>query len=58
MLHSDKIPDVPTNISTLEMTDLFQNFALNWSTLSSVLFLLFGTLFGFYVLKRVKQTFY
>jgi len=57
MLHSVNIPSVPKNIGTSEMTDLFRNFDLNWSTLSPVLFLLFGVLFGFYVAYRIKSSF-
>ncbi len=55
MLDSVNIPNVPKNIGTSEMTDLFRNFDLNWSTLSPVLWLLFGVLFGFYVAYRIKD---
>ncbi len=56
MLHSDNIPNVPKNIGTAEMTDLFRNFQINWDTLSPVLWLLLGVLFAFYVAYRIKET--
>lgn len=37
--------------------DLFANFALNWSTLSPVLYLLFGTLTAFFFIGLVLKHF-
>jgi hypothetical protein len=47
MLHSDNIPDVSYRPN---IGDLFSNFSLNWSTLSPVLYLLYGVLAGFFLL--------
>jgi len=53
-LHSDKVPDV--NYSP-PIQDLFYFFGVNWGTLGPALWLLFGTLFGFFVLKILKVYF-
>lgn len=50
-LHSDKIPKISYRP---EIKDLFLFFGINWDTLWPVLALLFGTLFGFFVLKIMK----
>lgn len=57
MLDSPNIPDIPFKLDSGKMNDLFANFTLNWTTLSPVLWLLFGTLFGFFVLKLLKNNF-
>lgn len=51
-LHSEKIPDITYRPP---ITDLFTFFGINWDTLAPALWLLFGTLFAFFVLKIVKQ---
>lgn len=53
-LHSDKVPDI-TYKPPIE--DLFKFFGINWNTLSPALWVLFGTLFGFFVLKILKDRF-
>ncbi|MFH5781822.1 hypothetical protein [Heyndrickxia oleronia] len=57
MLHSENIPDIPFKVSDGKMGDIFRNFAFNWDTLSPALWLLFGTLFGFFILKLLKDRF-
>lgn len=52
MLHSDNIPDVNYRPP---IKDLFHFFDINWNTLSPVLWLLFGTLFAFFILKILKD---
>lgn len=39
------------------MGDLFGNFALNWETLSPALWVLFGVLFGTWLVKKVYDRF-
>jgi hypothetical protein len=39
------------------MGDVFSNLTLNWSTLSPVLYLLFGTIFGTWLLKKFIDTY-
>lgn len=51
-LHSDKVPDITYSPP---IKDLFMFFGINWSTLTPVILLLLGTLFGFFVLKIVKR---
>lgn len=53
-LHSDKIPEV--NYSP-PIQDLFMFFGINWATLSPVIYLLLGTLFGLYVIKLLMSRF-
>lgn len=53
-LHSDKIPEV--NYSP-PIQDLFMFFGINWATLSPVIYLLLGTLFGLYVIKLLMGRF-
>lgn len=55
MLHSDNIPDIDYRPP---IEDLFRFFGINWDTLSPVLFLLFGTLFAFFVLKILKDLYW
>lgn len=50
MLHSDNIPDVSYRP---DIGNLFEYFAINWETLSPALWVLFGILFGFFVLRIV-----
>lgn len=57
MLHSPNIPSIPFQVTDSKMHDIFANFALNWNTLSPVLWLLFGTLFGLFCLKLIKDRF-
>jgi hypothetical protein len=57
MLNSPNIPDVPFELTSGLMNDLFRNFTLNWGTLSPVLWVLYGVLFGFFVLKLLKEKF-
>lgn len=45
-LHSEKVPDITYKP---DITDLFDFFTINWNTLSPALWLLFGTLFAFFV---------
>lgn len=54
MLHSDKIPDVNYRPP---IQDLFRFFGINWDTLSPALWVLFGTLFAFFVAKIIKDRF-
>lgn len=49
--HSDKIPSVDYKPP---ITDLFYFAGFNFNTLGPVLWLLFGTLFAFFVLKILK----
>ena len=51
-LHSEKIPDVP---KTADINDLFMFFGINFNTLGPALWLLFGTLFAFFVLAILKR---
>jgi len=51
-LHSENIPEIPYSP---DITDLFTFFGINWNTLGPVLWLLFGVLFAFIVLKVLKQ---
>lgn len=37
------------------ISDLFSNFGTNWNTLSPALWLLYGTLFAFFVLGIMKK---
>lgn len=53
-LHSEKIPEIPYSP---DITDLFMFFGINWETLSPALWLLFGTLFAFFMLWVLKQHF-
>lgn len=53
-MQGDKIPDV--NYSP-PISDLFANFAHNWNTLSPALWLLFGVLAGYFILKIVKRVY-
>ncbi len=53
-LHSELVPDVTYKPP---IQDLFMFFGINWETLSPALWLLFGTLFGFFVLKMLKNHF-
>lgn len=53
-LHSEKVPDI-TYKPPIE--DLFMFFGINWNTISPALWVLFGTLFGFFVLKIIKSRF-
>lgn len=55
MLHSENIPDVTYSP---DIHDLFFYFGINWSTLAPALYLLFGVLFGFFVLKILKDKFF
>ncbi len=55
MLNSPNIPNVPFQLSDGHMSELFRNFMINWDTLSPVLWLLFGTLFGLFVVKLIKD---
>lgn len=50
-LHSDKIPEIGYRP---DMSKLFMFFGINWDTLSPVLWLLFGTLFAFFIFKVLK----
>ena len=50
-LHSEKIPEVDYSP---HISDLFKFFGYNWTTLGPALWLLFGTLFGFFVLYLLK----
>lgn len=50
-LHSDKIPDIGYSP---DISKLFMFFGINWDTLGPALWLLFGTLFGFFVLRLLK----
>ncbi|WP_170948158.1 hypothetical protein [Paenibacillus sp. 7516] len=52
MLHSDRMPEIPAGPP---ISDLFANLALNWSTLMPVLAILFGTIFGTWLLMKVKR---
>lgn len=54
-LHSDNVPDVGYKPP---IGDLFEFAAFNWSTLGPALWLLFGTLFAFFVLKLLKMYYY
>ncbi|RJG23303.1 hypothetical protein DQX05_13815 [Paenibacillus thiaminolyticus] len=49
-LHSDKMPKIPDGPP---VTDLFANLANNWYHLGTVLVVLFGTLFGTWLLRKV-----
>lgn len=51
-MQGDKIPDVSYSPP---ISDLFANFALNWNTLSPALWLLYGVLAGFFILKILKR---
>ena len=53
-LHSDKVPDITYKPP---INDLFTFFGINWATLGPALWVLFGTLFGFFVLKIIKSRF-
>ena len=53
-LHSSNSPNV--QVGSL-VPDLLANFAINWFTLSPVLVVLFGILFGFWLLRRFKEEF-
>jgi len=53
-LHSDKVPDIGYRPP---ISDLFMFFGINWNTLGPALWVLFGTLFGFFVLKILKDRF-
>jgi len=55
MLHSDKVPDVTYSP---DINKLFYFFGINWETLSPALYVLFGVLFGFFVLKIMKNRFF
>lgn len=50
-LHSENIPEIGYSP---DITDLFDFFGVNWNTLSPALWLLFGTLFAFFLLKILK----
>ena len=53
LLHSDRMPVIPQGPP---VTDLFANLGQNWSVLSPALSLLFGILFGsFLIMKIVKH---
>lgn len=54
MLKSENIPDVTYRP---DINDLFHYFGINWETLSPALWVLFGTLFAFFVLKILKDRF-
>ena len=51
-LHSEKVPDIDYSPN---IQDLFMFFGINWDTLGPVLWLLFGTLFAFFIIRIVKQ---
>ncbi|MFU1973151.1 hypothetical protein [Bacillus pumilus] len=53
-MQGNNIPDVKYSPP---ISDLFANFALNWHTLSPALWVLFGTLTGFYILKILKRVY-
>lgn len=53
-LHSELVPDITYSPP---IADLFLFVGINWDTLLPVLGLLCGTLFGFFILKRVKGHF-
>lgn len=57
MLDSPNIPNIPFKVTDGKMVDIFRNFGVNWETLSPVLFLLFGTLFAFFVIRKLKNHF-
>lgn len=52
LLHSDRMPTIPDGPP---IGDLFANLTLNWSTLAPVLSLLFGILFGTWLIMKVKR---
>lgn len=55
MLDSKNIPDVKYSP---DITDLFHYFGINWSTLSPALWVLFGVLAGFFILKILKDVYF
>jgi hypothetical protein len=46
-------PDMPQIPYSPPIEDLLSNFAHNWHTLGPVLWVLFGTLFGTFLVKKV-----
>lgn len=50
-------PHMPTIPYSPPIGDLFANFAYNWATLTPALALLFGTLFAFFVAKKLIKVF-
>lgn len=49
-----QIPEVKLGI---HMTDLFANFTRNFTTISPLVLLLCGVLFGFFILYGIKKAF-
>lgn len=49
-LRSDRMPEIPAGPS---IGDLFSNLSNNWSMMSPALYLLFGVMFGSYILMRI-----
>lgn len=46
---------IPSINYSPDITELFRNFAHNWSTLSPALWLLYGTLAAFFLLGLLKK---
>lgn len=57
MLDVLKSPNMPRIPQSADVADLFANLRLNWSTLSPVLYLLFGILFIFWLALKAKRKF-
>jgi hypothetical protein len=55
LLESKNIPDVSYSP---DISKLFGFFNMNWSTLGPVLWILFGTLFAFFVLGILKKNYF
>jgi hypothetical protein len=51
---SDKMPTINPNM--YDINDLFANFTNNWYHLRFVLSLLFGIIFGFFLIKKVLES--
>jgi hypothetical protein len=50
--------NIPSVNYSPDINDLFANFYHNWDTLSPALWLLYGTLFAFFLLGVLKKKYY
>lgn len=51
-MHSQSVPTIPYSPP---IADLFANFTHNWGTLSPVLAVLFGVIFGTFVIRKILK---